>query len=119
MARTFRILRSQIIGTRTWVFDVYEPYAGHSSFSHFDGERWGRVGTRPLTPELEALRPMTDERIKAVQDFHRAQYFEAYVAITVEFDEAAVGTRMMGSIELTMGTDDAFPRQTERTLEVA
>lgn len=117
MPTTFRIQRSQIIGTTTWVFDVYEPYAGHSTFSHFDGVRWGRVGTRPLTPELDAIPPMSDARIAAVQAFHTAQYDEAYDAIVAKFPEAWEGTRSMGSIDLF--TVKTFPRQTERILEVA
>jgi hypothetical protein len=119
MPNTFRIQRSQIIGTRTWVFDVYEAYAGHSTFTYFDGKPWGQVGTRQLTSYLDSLEPFSDFRMGAVQAFHRMQYEIAYTAIVAEFPEAAGGNRSMGHIAVNAPTDDHYPRQTERLVEVA
>jgi hypothetical protein len=113
----FRIHRYNIIGTNLWVYDVYEPTAaprigngfGHSTFTSnnmFSESKhawFGKLGTRRLTPELDALPAMSAARSEAVQKFHNDQYDEAYRLIMEAFPEAAKGHRSMGSIEIQVG----------------
>lgn len=95
----------QTVGGNRFVYSVWEPsdLFAHSniiSASSLDpgASGWlGRVGSRPLTPELKAL-PYGDERVAAVDAFHQAQYEEAYAAIVAEHPEAAGGSRDMGEI---------------------
>lgn len=111
------VQRIQIIGTQVLVFNAYEPSAitlvavedaakgaggvGHSTISSFDGEWYGDIASRRLTPELAAMRSMSEERSNAVDAYHRANYEAAYALILQAFPEAAAGTRRGGEITLT------------------
>jgi hypothetical protein len=97
--------RYNIIGTRRWVYDAWEPSErnGEMPFSHstirtVDGRWMGRIGTRRLPAELEALPAYSSERARAVGAFHEAQYEEAYAAIIAAFPAAEHGCRSMGEI---------------------
>lgn len=92
--------KTRIIGTKLTVFSVWEPYAGHTTTMTIDGQRCGRVGSRLLPAELNALRAMSEERYVAVKAWHAAQYGEAYAAIVAAHPEAAEGRRDMGEIEV-------------------
>lgn len=98
--------RYGIIGTRSVVYAVYEPSAvcgKHSTITHQFGQWYGRVGTRPLTPELDALKAMSQERFDSVGAFHEAQYQEAYKVIESTFPEVSnYGQyRSMGEISIS------------------
>lgn len=70
-----------VIGTNYVVYNVYEPsipvragaFYGHSTITHVevDGkiQVYGRIGTNDLTPEINALPAMTDDRSTAVRAF--------------------------------------------------
>lgn len=70
-----------VIGTNYIVYNVYEPsipvragaFYGHSTITHVevDGkiQVYGRIGTNDLTPEINALPAMTDDRSTAVRAF--------------------------------------------------
>lgn len=97
----YTIKSYKIIGTQIRVFSCFEPYAGHSTITHDDqGKRLGRVGTRPLPPDLASLPPLSDQRSSSVKGWQSAQYMEAYRAIIQEYPEAALGSGIMGEIEL-------------------
>lgn len=86
-----------IIGTSAMVYAVWESYAGHSTYRHSDeGVKMGRVGSRELPADLNALRG--EARYSAVDAWHAAQYAEAYAAILEVYPEAAPGHRSMGDI---------------------
>lgn len=78
-------------------YDAYEPYNGHSTFTFEEGVRLGRIGTRPLTAELDALTPYSQERQDAVGAWHTVQYEEAY-GLIVEAYPHTWGRRSMGAI---------------------
>lgn len=84
-------VRYQIIGTRIWIYALYEPssYCGpHSSLLTIDDRCHGRVGTRRPSDDLEAL-PSGPTRSAAVCAFYEAQYQEAYTALRAAFPETA------------------------------
>lgn len=102
----------RIIGTPHVVFSCYEPargYESHSSFLTINGQHMGRVGTRRLPPEIDALPGpyvygVADEgaaRMAAVDRWHRDQYEECYRAICAAFPEACDGRRSSGEISVT------------------
>ena len=94
------ITKTKILGTTITVYAAYEPYAGHSTFTHLNGVRVGRVGSRQLPAELDALKSMSTERSTRVRAWQAAQYEEAYAAIIAECPEATNGERSMGEIEV-------------------
>jgi hypothetical protein len=96
-----RLHTYKVIGTQLTIYEAYEDYDNHSSIMTFDGKWMGRVGTRRLTEELEALPAYSDERIQAVTAWQEAEYEEAYDFILSQVPELArVEThKNMGSIE--------------------
>jgi hypothetical protein len=95
-----KIRVAQIAGTKITVYSAWEPCSLHlhSTITLIDGEWYGRVGTRPLTAELNSL-PASDERIKAVDAWHEAQYQEAYAAIEAQYP-GLTGHKSMGEISV-------------------
>lgn len=99
-----------IIGTSIRDYSAWELTSpvgasmfGHSNITTIDGAWYGRVGTRRLTAELDALPAYTSERSAAVQCFHAAQYAEAYCAIVAAFPETKDGSRSSGVITMQEG----------------
>lgn len=92
------VQRFQVIGTPVLVHEAWEAYNGHSSTTHIDGVRMGKVTSRPLTAELDALPIRSLARLEAVQAFYRDLYREAYAAIVAAFPEAADGRFSHGEI---------------------
>lgn len=96
------VKRTRIIGTDQVVYTAWEPYDRHGTMTTIDGKLYGRIGTRPLTAELDALPRGTRERVLAVDSYHRAQYGEAYDAIVAAYPEAGMdGVYGMGEIMRT------------------
>jgi hypothetical protein len=103
-----RVQKTKIIGTDCTVFSAWAPdtdrlaapYGAFSTFTHFDGERWGRIGTERLPAELDAL-PRGEDRIAAVRRFHEGRYAAAYQAIEEVFPflRNAKARASMGEIE--------------------
>lgn len=61
------VTHGRILGTGIVKYEAWEPYAGHSTFSHLEGYgKMGRVAMRPCPPEIDTMAPMSDERIDAV-----------------------------------------------------
>jgi hypothetical protein len=99
--------RYEIIGTGWDNIDAWEAYDGHGTYRHTaDGVKIGRVGTRQLPSDLEAL-PRGEDRRLAVGAWYAAQYTEAYAAIEVAFPEAAGAARGMGSVIVPTMTSEA------------
>lgn len=97
------IRRIQVIRhvyARLTVYSAWEPYAGHTTSTHINGVRYGRVGTSPLPANLDALKPLSDERYSSVRAWYRAEYQRAYDAIIAAYPEATAGTCDMGEIEV-------------------
>ena len=103
---------SSIIGTDWISCDAWEPepfydpaMRGHSTITHLEPPEvlrpawYGRIGTRPLPAELEALKPFSDERLKAVGQWHEEQYAEGCALIKRVFPEFAAGKCVMGHVE--------------------
>lgn len=93
--------RYRIIGTDIYVYAVYayadgKAWRDYSTHQTFDGRSYGRVGTRRIGPDIEAM--AGDERIAAAHAHSAAQYDEAYAAIVAHYPEAAGGHRSMGQI---------------------
>lgn len=99
------IQKTRIIGMNLDVYSAWEPTEdhAHSTITTFEdyGPWYGRVATRRLTPELDALPAMSRERSEAVGRWHEAQYEEAYALILAAFPEAANGRRSSGHIDCT------------------
>jgi hypothetical protein len=101
------IRRTQIIGSPSVIYTAYEPSVlfarepgeGHSSTMTLDGRAMGKIGTRRLPADLDALPAYSAERSRAVGEFHRRQYEEAYSLIERAFPEARHGRRRDGEIE--------------------
>ena len=94
-----------ILGTSIRVYAALEPATidrmggSHTTISHEAGNGWptGRVGTRRLPAEIEAM-PRGEARYAAVRAFQEAEYARAYDAILAAYPEAASGHRDMGEI---------------------
>ncbi len=100
----FVVCRYTIIGTSSVVYNVWEPevrgVCEHSSLSFIEGElhdsrgqrnrstQWGRLGTRQLPANLEAMKPMSDERMIAVDAYHELQHDFAVELIRPVYPEA-------------------------------
>lgn len=127
MAREYRqangltVEKFNVIGTDLWIFQAWEPSGRaangrpwrHSSLTTIDAcceQTMGKVGTRDLTPELEALPAYSEERFAAVTAWHEAQYQEAYTAILAAFPEAALGRRSDGSVTVVADYETIFDR---------
>ncbi len=91
--------RFQIIGTSLEIIQAWEPVAGHSEITTIDGERCGRIGTRRITAELDAM-PRGDARIAAVGAFYKTQNQEAYQIIEAAHADASTGRHRHGEIEI-------------------
>jgi hypothetical protein len=105
----FTVVRYNIIGTNLFVHEVYEPspsngahFASHHSLmsgsTYGQPGTLGKVGTRDLPADIDALPARSDERYHAVRAFHQAQYDEAYALILRAFPDAATGRRDMGDV---------------------
>ena len=103
-----KVVRKYSVGaTDLIVYEAWEPSArsrrlepvNHSTITTIEGQWYGRIGTRYLPPEIEAL-PRGDERYRAVGKWHEDQYEESYRLIIQAFPEAGAGKRSMGEITL-------------------
>lgn len=108
------VKKYSVAATDLLVYDAWEPSAimgRHSTITTIEGRWYGRVGTRYLTPDVEAL-PPGDERSRVVGKWHEDQYEEAYRLIIQAFPEATAGKRSMGEITLRWtGTVTASPER--------
>jgi hypothetical protein len=89
-------------GTNIIVYNAWEPsgvFGEHSTITTFDGEWYGRIGTKRLSPEVEKLPAGSKERIDAVGKAFEEQYEEAYRLIEEAYPESANGKHTMGEIE--------------------
>lgn len=95
------VQRYKIIGTELEVFEAWERETGktgtsffsHSTITTIDGQWYGRVGTRCLPADVEALAPGSDERIARVRDWHQRQAQQAHESIIAAHPVAAWGER--------------------------
>lgn len=104
----YKVEGMKVYGWDATVFSVWAPVdrmigGSYQTYTTIDGETYGRLGTERLTPELEALKPMTNERFTAVKAFHTANYLRAYQII----EEAVPGISTMASARLDMGQIEA------------
>ena len=119
------VVRYRIIGTSMVIHKAYEPTVlsglnweegkpAHSSLTSFDEYRhehgvfYGEVGSRRLTPELDSLPAMTQERSEAVKAYHRTNYARAFDSILAAFPDARHGVWRDGEIVIT---DPLPPRE--------
>jgi len=100
MTNNIKVTVTRIIGTKVTVYTAWEPYAGHSTFTHIDGVRYGQVGTAPLPAQLNKLPAMSEERYVQVKAWINAQYQRAYAIIKVAHPEAVDGRPDMGQLEV-------------------
>ena len=105
-----KVIRSEIIGTRMVVLSAWEPSVrlgsithGHATITTLDGACYGRIGTRRLPAELEALPAMSAVRSAAVGAWQQAQYGEAVAAILAQYPGAIDGVTSMGEITIIEG----------------
>lgn len=93
IVQRFDIPRSDIME-----FDVWEPYAGHSTTQTIEGKRLGKVGTRDVPAEIDSLPAHSDERFNAVTNHYKDQEAEATAAVIAVFPEAATARRCGNSL---------------------
>lgn len=92
-------------------------FGDHSTVTTFDGNWYGKIGTERISPEIEALKGGSPERIAAC-DRHRAYHCErARIAIAEAFPEFASIMRIDfgGSFELYL--HEAEQIETDREIE--
>lgn len=97
------VQKYNIIGASVMVYNAWEPsgiMGKHSTITFIDGKCYGRIGSRHLSPEIDKLPALSNERLYAVRKAFEEQYQEAYNLIIQAFPEAADGSRSMGDIEL-------------------
>jgi len=85
---------------------AWEPsalFTGHSTITYIDGQCWGRIGTDPLTADLDAL-VRGPNRTRLVRAWQAATYERAYAVLAEAVPGAEAGTRDMGEITLTKST---------------
>lgn len=96
------VLSHRILGTRTTVFEAWEPgdvMDTHSTVTSIDGRWFGHVPSRALPTEIEQMPIATPERIAAVQEFqarNKAEAVEAILAAHPEIDETDPKVRIVG-----------------------
>lgn len=77
------VRRYNIIGTRVWIHDVYEPTGplmneqAHSTITTINGRRYGKIGTRPFNGRI----PAGDGRFCLPAEHYAAQSIEAQALI--------------------------------------
>lgn len=109
-----------ILGTREVVITAWEHdqptkennFHNHSTITHFevDGkvQRFGKVATRELPDDLNALPAGSDERIRAVQHYHSELGREAEIAIHAALPETRLlSINSYGEIEVILGSIEA------------
>ena len=94
----YTVQRYAIIGTQTVAYAAYEPYNGHTSTMHIDNVRMGKVTSRPLPADLDALPARSSARLTAVLAHFDALRAESLAAIVAAFPEAAHGTPSSGEV---------------------
>lgn len=101
-----RVEKSRILATDDVCYTVWVPCDGpmgrFATLTTLEGVWYGRVGTDRLTPDLDKLKPGSDERIVKVREFMEKRYAVAYEAILLAFPEARDGRRSMGEITVTV-----------------
>jgi hypothetical protein len=106
------VQRYNIIGTNWWCYEAHVPQegltGGCSSICHELDRWWGKIGTEPLPPEVDAIPARLNgqwnqARFDACDKFHQERYEAAYTAIVEAFPEAANGRRSMGTIDIFEG----------------
>lgn len=102
----YRVHRYNILTTIHVIYAVYEPGANwytHSTLHHDGSEYLGRLGTRTLPPDIDALPAMSDARIEAVREYHQMQYNLAYQVILTAYPHLSNYPHVcdMGEIETT------------------
>lgn len=105
------VTRTQICGTRCWVYTASKrlaasPFEAHShstiSRPDDDDQAWyGQMGTEDLTPETNAI-PVGPARFAACDAERADRYAHAYGTILLAFPEAGIAKakRDMGEIEI-------------------
>ena len=92
-----KIRKINILGTNTYIFSAWEPTTlkgtnhtpiipSHSTITTINGQWYGRIGTREITPELNSI-PVGLERFEKMKEYREGQYNEAYQAILTEYPE--------------------------------
>ena len=85
-------------------YSAWEPIQLTDSYwtvREIGGDRFGKVGTRRIPEEIDALPVYSMHRIEAVEDWYASQRERAFRAIVAAHSEAARGRRCShGEIEL-------------------
>lgn len=97
--------RTNIIGTRLWVYKVWEHSSvldgGHSTITSFGRDWYGRIGTRRITQEINAI-AVGPVRFKACDEWRREQARQAEALIHEAFAETrGHKANTYGEIEIT------------------
>jgi hypothetical protein len=83
------VKRYSIICSPTVVYSAWEPQNGHHTVTTINGVWMGRIGTDKLPNELEALRPMSQERSDRVRPWIAQTYERGYENILAAFPHLA------------------------------
>ena len=97
------LIQTTTIGTYR-SYSAWEPgkiSGTHSTITHLEDGWYGRIGTRWLPAELEALPGGSDERIAKVHAWQADQYTEAYIAIREQVEVPGSARYSMGEISWT------------------
>lgn len=100
----------RIIGTDFVEYSAYSlgdvtdahGYRDFSTIQSFNGRYYGRIGTRRISAEIEAMAGGSPERVAAAHAHSAAEYAQAYAAIEAAFPETVNGRHVMGTISVTV-----------------
>ena len=88
-SKSYIVDATHILGTRFVVFTAYEPKSDHSTITTFEingkPQWYGKVSTRNITPELDALKGM--DRYNAVKAYYRGLEAQSNIIIMSIYPE--------------------------------
>jgi hypothetical protein len=92
------VRRFNVLTTRTWVYEALEPRTTHHTIETVEGRQYGRIGSQDLPAELDALKPMSDERYTRVHAWIESENRRSYASIHEAFPEAHNGVEHDGEV---------------------
>lgn len=113
-----QVTTTGIVGTDFVVFGAWEPFDGHWSSRPIADRSMGRIGTRRLPAELDALEAGSDDRAERIRRWYEDQYAEAYGIIRDAVDPAGWDRSLEtgGEIEVYMREPTAQDDKVRRGL---
>ena len=107
-----RITETRIIGSDRFVYDAWETYNDHGTFTLIDDKCFGRIGTRIDLSPVSDLKGIPEDISKAVDALYKAEYKRAYAhiyAVHPELRSMRVN-EFMGTVEITKNVNSTLDK---------